>query len=47
MMRLITKEKYVVRRCFDMIPQCLNLSVFATYKLIKRPLPSKRQGEIS
>ena len=32
---------------FDMISQSLNLSLFATYKLIKRPLPSKRHGEIS
>ena len=34
-------------RFFDMISQSLNLSLFATYKLIKRPLPSKRHGEIS
>ena len=34
-------------RFFDMISQSLNLSLFNTYKLIKRPLPSKRQGEIS
>ena len=34
-------------RFFDMIFQSLNLSLFATYKLIKRPLPSKRHGEIS
>ena len=33
-------------RFFDMISQSLNLSLFATYKLIKRPLPSKRHGEI-
>ena len=31
---------------FDMISQSLNLSLFATYKLIKRPLPSKRHGEM-
>ena len=31
-------------RFFDMISQSLNLSLFATYKLIKRPLPFKRQG---
>ena len=34
-------------RFFDMISQSLNLSLFATYKLIKRPLPFKRHGEIS
>ena len=34
-------------RFFDMISQNLNLSLFDTYKLIKRPLPSKRHGEIS
>ena len=34
-------------RFFDMISQSVNLSLFATYKLIKRPLPSKRPGEIS
>ena len=34
-------------RFFDMISQSVNLSLFATYKLIKRPLPSKRHGEIS
>ena len=34
-------------RFFDMISQSLNLSHFATYKLIKCPLPSKRHGEIS
>ena len=34
-------------RFFDMIPQSLKLSLFATYKLIKRPLASKRQGQIS
>ena len=34
-------------RFFDMISQSLNLSLFATYKLIRRPLPSKRHGEIS
>ena len=34
-------------RFFDMISQSLNLSLFATYKLLKRPLPSKRHGEIS
>ena len=33
-------------RFFDMISQSVNLSLFATYKLIKRPLPSKRHGEI-
>ena len=32
---------------FDTISQSLKLSLFATYKLIKRPLPSKRHGEIS
>ena len=32
---------------FDLIPQSLNLSLFAIYKLINRPLPSKRHGEIS
>ena len=30
-----------------MISQSLNLSLFAIYKLIKRPLPSKRHGEFS
>ena len=34
-------------RFFDMISQNLNLSLFATYKLIKRPLPSKLDEEIS
>ena len=33
-------------RLFDMITQSVNLRLFAIYKLIKRPLPSKRQGEI-
>ena len=33
-------------RFFDMISQSVNLSLFATYKLIKRPLPSKQHGEI-
>ena len=32
-------------RVFDMISQSLNLRLFATYKLIKRPLPSKRHGK--
>ena len=32
---------------FDMIPESLKLSLFATYKLIKRPLASKRKGQIS
>ena len=32
---------------FDMISQSVNLSLFAICKLIKRPLPSKRHGEIS
>ena len=32
---------------FDMISQSVNMSLFAIYKLIKRPLPSKRHGEIS
>ena len=34
-------------RFLDMISQSLNLSLFATYKLIKRTLESKRHGEIS
>ena len=42
-MRLIKKEKYVLRfGFFDMISQSVNLSLFATYKQTKRPLPSKR-----
>ena len=31
-------------RFFDMTSQSVNLSLFAIYKLIKRPLPSKRHG---
>ena len=34
-------------RFFDMFPQSLNFSFFAISKLIKRPLPPKRHGEIS
>ena len=34
-------------RFFDVIPQSLNLRLFATHKLLKRPLPSKRHREIS
>ena len=34
-------------RFFDMISQSLNSNLFGTYKLLKRPLPSKRHGEIS
>ena len=46
MMRFITKEKKgSTIRFSDMISQSLNLSLFATYNLIKRPLPSKRHGE--
>ena len=46
MMRLITKEKYVLRfDFFHMISQSLNLSLFAIYKLIKRPLPPKRHED--
>ena len=32
---------------FGVIPQSLNLRLFATHKLFKRPFPSKRHGEIS
>ena len=32
-------------RFFDMIPQSLKLSLFATYKLIKRPLASNETGK--
>ena len=47
-MRLITKEKYVLRfDFFDMISQSLDLGLFTIYKLIKHPVPSKRHGEIS
>ena len=34
-------------RFFDMISQNFNLSLFGIYKLIKRPLPSKRHGKFS
>ena len=34
-------------RFFDVIPQNLNLRLFATHKLLKRPLPSKRHRKIS
>ena len=50
LMKLITKKKIKKKICsrirfFDMISQILNSSLFAIFKLIERPLPSKRHGK--